>query len=91
MWLVSPPDTAAAGLQHLEQLRGEHGLHCTQHLHLLQPPARSSQRHFKPFNGDPGEVDHLQVLKAPEGAQQMAQAQACDLTVGYVKLQHNQK
>jgi hypothetical protein len=36
-------------------------------------------------------MDHLQVLKAPQGAQQAAQAQACDLAVGYVKLQDNQQ
>uniref|UniRef100_A0A0A9GS31 Uncharacterized protein n=1 Tax=Arundo donax TaxID=35708 RepID=A0A0A9GS31_ARUDO len=84
--LVDPPDAAATGLQHLEELGGEHGPQSAQHLQLLQPPAGSPQRHFEPFDGDPGEVNHLHVLEAPQGAQQMAQAQACNLAVRYIKL-----
>jgi hypothetical protein len=34
-------------------------------------------------------VNHLHVLEAPQWAQQMAQAQASDLTVGDSKLQTN--
>ena len=65
-WLVDPADTAATSLQHLEQLGGEHRPQPTQQLQLLQPPTRGSQRHLKPFNGDPGEVNHLHVLEAPQ-------------------------
>lgn len=79
--LVNPPDAASTGLQHLEQLGGENGPQPAQQLQLLQPPAGGSQCHLEPFDGDPGEVDHLHVLEAPQGAQQMAQAQASDLAV----------
>ena len=88
--LVDPPDTASAGLQHLEELWREHRPQPAQQLQLLEPSAGGSQRHLEPLDGGPGEVDHLHVLEAPQGAQQMAQAQASDLAVGYGKLQTNQ-
>jgi hypothetical protein len=51
--LVDPTDAAAAGLQHLEQLRRQHRLQPTQHLQFLQPPASRSQCHLEPFYRDP--------------------------------------
>ena len=79
--LVDPSYSAAARLQHLEELRGQHGLQPGEHLQLLQPPTGRSQRHLEPFYGDPRGVHHLNVLEAPQGAQQVAQAQAGDLAV----------
>jgi len=79
--LVDPSYSAAARLQHLEELRGQHGLQPGEHLQLLQPPTGRSQRHLEPFDGDPREVHHLNVLEAAQGAQQVAQAQAGDLAV----------
>jgi len=54
--LVDPADTVATGLQHLEQLGGEHRPQPTQQLQLFWSPTRRSQRHINPFNGDLGEV-----------------------------------
>jgi len=51
--LVDPSYSAATRLQHLEELRGQHGLQPAEHLQLLQPPAGCSQRQLKPFYGDP--------------------------------------
>jgi len=50
---VDPSYSAAACLQHLEELGGQHGLQPTEHLQLLQPPTGCSQCHLKPFYGDP--------------------------------------
>lgn len=89
--LVDPSYPTAARLQHLEELRGQHGLQPSEHLQLLQPCAGCSQRHLKPFYGDPREVHHLDVLEAPQGAQQLAQAQSSDLAVRYGKLQNENR
>lgn len=51
--LVDPSYSATTRLQHLEELRGQHGLQPAEHLQLLQPPTGCSERHLKPFYGDP--------------------------------------